>query len=84
LGDLVIPSLLVVSAAAFSPADTIDIAMLSVNLPAIGTSLGIIVGVVVLFQLRGSIHAGLPPLNSGALAGYAAGCLLVGVPMFPS
>lgn len=83
-GDLVIPSLLVVSAATFSPAPVIEIGLLQLTAPAIGAAIGILVGVVAMFNLPGRVHAGLPPLNTGAVAGYVAACIFIGVPLFPA
>ena len=83
LGDIIVPSLLVISAAVHSPASPIEIGALVVTAPAIGAAAGILFGVAVLLRLPGSVHAGLPPLNLGAAAGYALACLLVGAPLLP-
>ena len=72
LGDIVIPSLLVVSSLAFLPT-TESVFGLSGNiLVAFGTMVGILIGFSVLmrFVLKGNPQAGLPLLNSGALLGY--------------
>lgn len=68
LGDLVIPSILVVSALQFG-ADGWGI------LPSLGAAIGILVGFGVLmgYVLKGNPQAGLPLLNGGALVGFVAG-----------
>jgi presenilin-like A22 family membrane protease len=86
-GDLVVPSVLVASAVAFSPAQTYSVAGISLNIPGLGAALGTAVGVMALILLsqvwrRG--HAGLPWLNLGALSGYVGGCAAVGVAVFPA
>lgn len=74
LGDAIIPGILVGSAVAHDSGTELLIAGMSVTLPAIGTMLGIGVGVCLLFGLltRGGAHAGLPLLNTGAIMGYLA------------
>jgi presenilin-like A22 family membrane protease len=64
LGDIVIPSILVVSALTFTGAAS-----------AIGAFLGIAAGYVFLmaFVLRGKPQAGLPALNGGAFLGFVGG-----------
>lgn len=68
LGDLVMPTILVVSALQFGP-DTWGV------LPSLGASVGTLVGFGVLmgFVLKGNPQAGLPLLNGGSLAGFIAG-----------
>lgn len=77
LGDVVIPTILVVSAATFL--DTGSVAGIAV--PALGALAGTIVGLLFLlfFVMKGRPHAGLPLLNGGAIAGYLIGALLSGV-----
>lgn len=68
LGDAIIPSILVVAAFVnFTSAA-----------PALGTVIGILVGYTALTRLagRGTPHAGLPLLNSGAIIGFVVGVLL--------
>jgi presenilin-like A22 family membrane protease len=85
LGDAVMPTILVASAAAFAPVAplTIGVAPLSaaVKLPALTAAIGTLLGVVVLIWLvaKGRAHAGLPLLNGGAIAGYLLGALASGV-----
>ncbi|QSG08823.1 presenilin family intramembrane aspartyl protease PSH [Halapricum desulfuricans] len=74
LGDAVIPTVLVASAAAFAPESVPTVAAggLSVPVTAIGAMIGTVLGLAVLLRmvLRGRAHAGLPLLNGGAIAGY--------------
>ena len=68
LGDLVMPSILVVSALVFPPApDTV--------LPVLGAAIGTLVGFAVLmgYVLKGNPQAGLPLLNGGAIVGFLTG-----------
>lgn len=66
LGDVVIPSILALTALPARP------------LAAVGAFAGIGAGLLVLlaFVLRGRPHAGLPTLNAGAFAGFLAGWYL--------
>lgn len=68
LGDAIIPSILVVSAFVTYPSAA----------PALCTVIGILVGYTALTRLagRGTPHAGLPLLNSGAIIGFVIGVLL--------
>ncbi|ELY86594.1 hypothetical protein C483_19330 [Natrialba hulunbeirensis JCM 10989] len=81
LGDAVIPTILVVSAAYFLDAGTLDVPGLALNLPALGAIVGTIAGLVVLMAMvvRGRAHAGLPLLNGGAIGGYLIGALASGL-----
>ncbi|ADD07152.1 DUF1119 family protein [Natrialba magadii ATCC 43099] len=81
LGDAVIPTILVVSAAYFLDAGTLDVPGLALNLPALGAIIGTIIGLVVLMAMviRGRAHAGLPLLNGGAIGGYLLGALASGL-----
>ena len=74
LGDLGIPTLLVVSCIMFLPGAG----------PALGATLGIIAGYKVLgyLALDGKPHAGLPPIAGGALIGCVLGAVLTGVPLW--
>ncbi|MFC7236224.1 presenilin family intramembrane aspartyl protease PSH [Halosegnis marinus] len=80
LGDAVMPTVLVASAAHFVEAPAV---LLGANLPALAAAVGTLVGLVVLmrFVVRGRAHAGLPLLNGGAIAGYLLGALAVGIPL---
>jgi len=65
LGDAIIPTILVVSA--FMCYENV--------VPALGAMIGTLVGYAALTRLagRGTPHAGLPFLNSGAIIGFAIG-----------
>jgi presenilin-like A22 family membrane protease len=82
LGDAVMPTVMVASGAAFSPAASLGVAALpALNLPAllamVGTFLGL--GVLLWAVMKGRAHAGLPLLNGGAIGGYLLGSALSGV-----
>lgn len=81
LGDAAIPSILAVSAAVHAPVDTFMVAGLALTLPAIGTIVGIGLGLAALLTLtaRGRAHAGLPLLNTGAIGGYLVGAVIAGI-----
>ena len=68
LGDLVMPTILVISALQFSqPAWD--------GLPALGAAIGTLVGYAVLmgYVLKGRPQAGLPLLNGGSIVGFLTG-----------
>lgn len=71
LGDIIIPGVLAVSASLYLPSLTVYGLYAPITV-AIGTTLGTIVGMLVLmrFVLKGNPQAGLPLLNSGAIGGY--------------
>ena len=79
LGDVVIPTVLVASAAHFAAESTPSI--LNVPLPALTAMIGSLVGLGFLLRmvLKGTAHAGLPLLNGGAIGGYLLGALASGV-----
>lgn len=83
LGDAVIPSILVASAAFFQPGDPalLDVPGVSLTIPALGAMAGTVVGLLVLMWMvmKGRAHAGLPLLNGGAIAGYLLGAILSGI-----
>ncbi len=81
LGDAVIPSVMIASAAFFSPANPLGVPYLTLNLPALCAMIGTFVGLGVLLWMvmKGRAHAGLPLLNSGAIGGYLVGSVLAGV-----
>jgi presenilin-like A22 family membrane protease len=68
LGDLVMPTILVVSALRFPGADWR-------GLPSLGAAIGTLVGFAVLmgYVLKGRPQAGLPLLNGGAIVGFLTG-----------
>lgn len=69
LGDLVMPTILVVSALHFSVQAGWG------TLPSLGAAIGTLVGFGVLmgYVLKGNPQAGLPLLNGGAIVGFLAG-----------
>jgi presenilin-like A22 family membrane protease len=79
LGDAVIPTVLVASAAFFVPATAPQI--LGVAVPAVTAMIGTFLGLAVLLWLvlKGRAHAGLPLLNGGTIAGYLVGALASGL-----
>ena len=81
LGDAVIPTILVASAAYFLDAGTIDVPGVALNVPALGAMLGTLAGLLILMYmvLQGRPHAGLPLLNGGAITGYLVGALASGL-----
>jgi presenilin-like A22 family membrane protease len=83
LGDAVIPTILVASAAFFRPGGPalLDVPGLALTVPALGAIGGTIAGLLVLMWmvLKGRAHAGLPLLNGGAIAGYLLGAVLAGI-----
>jgi presenilin-like A22 family membrane protease len=82
LGDAVIPTVLVASAAFFvDTGPTLELAGVSTTLPAVTAMGGTLVGLSVLLWLvaRGRAHAGLPLLNGGAIGGYLLGALASGL-----
>ena len=83
LGDAVIPTVLIASAATFSPATDLAVPLLGVNLPALLAMVGTLAGLLVLMRwvIQGRPHAGLPLLNGGAIGGYLIGSLVAGVPL---
>jgi presenilin-like A22 family membrane protease len=77
MGDMIMPSILVVSANVFLQGWRLAG---MINLPAIGAIVGSLVGLVVLlyFVMSGKPQAGLPPLNGGTILGFLAGWALMG------
>jgi presenilin-like A22 family membrane protease len=72
MGDMIMPSILVVSANIFLSGYRIGGIL---NLPALGAIVGSFFGLVVLlyFVNSGKPQAGLPPLNGGTILGFALG-----------
>jgi len=77
MGDMIMPSILVVSANVFIKGWRIAGI---INLPALGAIIGSLAGLAVLlyFVSSGKPQAGLPPLNGGTILGFLAGLALVG------
>ncbi|WP_135829276.1 presenilin family intramembrane aspartyl protease PSH [Halorussus halobius] len=82
LGDAVMPTVMVASAAFFAPADSL-VSGIALNLPALTAMVGTIAGLFVLLWLvlKGRAHAGLPLLNGGAIGGYLVGAVASGIPL---
>jgi len=82
LGDAVIPTVLVASAAFFVDSGP-EFSLLGIpaTLPAVTAMLGTLVGLIILLWmvLKGRAHAGLPLLNGGAITGYLLGALVSGL-----
>ena len=72
MGDLIMPSILVVSANVFLKGAKIGGL---INLPALGAIIGSLAGLFVLlhFVMSGKPQAGLPPLNGGTILGFLVG-----------
>lgn len=87
LGDAIMPTILVVSANVFYiQAAYMHLPLIGIlNSPAFGAALGTIIGFCALMVLvaKGKPQAGLPFLNTGAILGYATGCIAAGVPIIP-
>ena len=87
LGDAVIPTVLVASAAFFLPSSltpSLGVPGLpALTLPALTAMVGTFAGLFTLLWmvLKGRPHAGLPLLNGGAIGGYLVGALASGVPL---
>ncbi|MEF8827432.1 MAG: presenilin family intramembrane aspartyl protease PSH [Halolamina sp.] len=84
LGDAVMPTVLVASAAHFSPAPSLGVGVApALNLPALTAMAGTFVGLFILLRMvfAGRAHAGLPLLNGGAIGGYLIGAVAAGVPV---
>ncbi|QLH80263.1 presenilin family intramembrane aspartyl protease PSH [Halosimplex pelagicum] len=83
LGDAVIPTILVASAAFFAPegVPAVDLLGIPASLPAVTAMVGTTAGLVVLLWmvLKGRAHAGLPLLNGGTIAGYLLGAVASGL-----
>ena len=77
MGDMIMPSILVVSANVFLQGWRLGGL---VNLPALGAIIGSLAGLLVLlsFVMSGKPQAGLPPLNGGTILGFLAGWALMG------
>jgi presenilin-like A22 family membrane protease len=75
MGDLIMPSILVVSAWVF-----LDGGGAISTAPVVGAMAGSIAGLLFLLRAvgKGKPQAGLPLLNGGAIAGFLLGCLISG------
>jgi presenilin-like A22 family membrane protease len=83
LGDAVMPTIVVASAAFFLDTPSLGVPGLALTLPALTAALGTLAGLLVLVRMvmKGRAHAGLPLLNGGAIGGYLVGALASGVPL---
>ena len=83
LGDTVMPTIMVASAAFFIDAPSLGVPVIALNLPALTAMIGTVVGLSILLWLvlKGKPHAGLPLLNGGAIGGYLVGAIAAGVPL---
>jgi len=72
MGDLIMPSILVVSATFFG---TTYKYLGFITLPSLGAIIGSVIGLVLLLTVvqKGKPQAGLPPINGGAIIGFLAG-----------
>ncbi|WP_226021523.1 presenilin family intramembrane aspartyl protease PSH [Halomicrobium salinisoli] len=79
LGDAVIPTVLVASAAFFAPEGIA--AVVGVPVTALAAMVGTFAGLAGLLWMvmKGRAHAGLPLLNGGAIGGYLLGALASGL-----
>ena len=77
MGDLIMPSILVVSANVFIKGWRL---LGVINLPALGAILGSLAGLAILlsYVASGKPQAGLPPLNGCTILGFLAGWGLAG------
>ena len=80
LGDLILPTIMVASAACFSEAPYI-FSKIPINVPVVGSMVGTMGGLIILLWLvnKGRAHAGLPFLNGGAIIGYLIGSIVAGI-----
>jgi presenilin-like A22 family membrane protease len=78
MGDMIMPSILVVSANVFVRGAKLGGV---INLPALGAIIGSLAGLMVLlyFVMSGKPQAGLPPLNGGTILGFLAGLAAMGM-----
>jgi len=77
LGDLIMPSILVVSSHVFVDAPAV---LWVLSAPTLGAMVGSLAGLALLlyFVNTGKAQAGLPPLNSGVILGFLVGAALAG------
>ena len=76
MGDLIMPTILVVSSHVFINAPGIAV----VSIPTLGAIAGSLLGLAVLIFVvsKGKPQAGLPPLNAGTILGFLVGCAISG------
>jgi presenilin-like A22 family membrane protease len=78
MGDLIMPSILVVSANVYIANNT----FLPISVPALGAMIGSVAGLIFLlsYVIKGKPQAGLPPINGGAIIGFFIGYLIIFLP----
>jgi presenilin-like A22 family membrane protease len=78
MGDLIMPSILVVSANVYIANTTIS----PISVPALGAMIGSVAGLIFLlsYVIKGKPQAGLPPINGGAIIGFFIGYLIILLP----
>lgn len=78
MGDMIMPSILVVSANVFLNGWRLGG---MINLPALGAIIGSLAGIALLihFVMSGKPQAGLPPLNGGTILGFLIGYAAMGM-----
>jgi presenilin-like A22 family membrane protease len=78
MGDLIMPSILVVSANVYVANTT----ALPISVPALGAMIGSVAGLIFLlsYVIKGKPQAGLPPINGGAIIGFFIGYLIILLP----
>lgn len=83
LGDTVMPTIMVASAAFFLTAPTVSLFGYGIMIPVLTAMVGTFLGLGILLWLvaQGRAHAGLPLLNGGAIGGYLVGAALSGIPL---
>lgn len=83
LGDTVMPTIMVASAAFFVTAPTVGVLGFAITVPTLSAMLGTFLGLGILlwFVAQGRAHAGLPLLNGGAIGGYLIGAYISGIPL---
>jgi presenilin-like A22 family membrane protease len=74
MGDLIMPSILVVSANVY----TATVRLGPISVPALGAMIGSVLGLIFLlsYVIKGKPQAGLPPINGGAIIGFLIGYLI--------
>jgi len=77
MGDLIMPSILVVSAYIWVDSPGV---IFNMSYPVLGAIAGAVFGMALLMYIagKGNAHAGLPPLNGCTILGFIAGSLVAG------
>jgi presenilin-like A22 family membrane protease len=77
LGDVILPSTLIVSASVYKCGGMLYILCPPVFLSILGSFIGLFI--LLMLVRMGGAHAGLPFLISGTLIGYVVGCVISGI-----